>query len=182
MKTKYLLACTAAVASMMTATSASAGTFLFELTGSRNATFTLETDPVVPDRINNQPLLGGSQIFFDDVAGIFNGVSSTANINFGSGNILAALNINAPGTGLGFTQFGGMDLFSFVGGQPVFNTGTFTFSGIVTGRSTLTVSEVAAVEGAVPEPATWMMMVLGFGALGWFMRRRKAPKVTVSYA
>lgn len=27
---------------------------------------------------------------------------------------------------------------------------------------------------AVPEPATWMMMLVGFGAIGWRLRRRKA--------
>jgi len=34
----------------------------------------------------------------------------------------------------------------------------------------------------VPEPATWGMMVIGFGALGATMRRRKATKATVSFA
>lgn len=27
----------------------------------------------------------------------------------------------------------------------------------------------------VPEPSTWMTMILGFGFIGWMMRRRKAP-------
>ena len=36
-------------------------------------------------------------------------------------------------------------------------------------------------QGAVPEPATWMMMIIGFGAIGWSVRRggklsRSAPK------
>ena len=31
----------------------------------------------------------------------------------------------------------------------------------------------APVEGGVPEPATWAMMLLGFGAIGVAMRRRK---------
>jgi len=29
--------------------------------------------------------------------------------------------------------------------------------------------------GAVPEPATWAMMLLGFGAVGFAMRRRQRP-------
>ena len=29
--------------------------------------------------------------------------------------------------------------------------------------------------GAVPEPATWAMMLLGFGAIGWQLRRRQRP-------
>ena len=32
----------------------------------------------------------------------------------------------------------------------------------------------AAVTAAVPEPATWAMMLIGFGAIGFAMRRRKA--------
>jgi hypothetical protein len=35
---------------------------------------------------------------------------------------------------------------------------------------------------AVPEPATWAMMILGMGAVGFAMRRRRAVKTTVSYA
>ncbi len=38
------------------------------------------------------------------------------------------------------------------------------------------------VDGAVPEPATWATMILGFGAIGGAMRRRKRPAVGVSYA
>jgi hypothetical protein len=34
--------------------------------------------------------------------------------------------------------------------------------------------------GAVPEPATWAMMIAGFGAVGFAMRRRQ--NVTVSFA
>jgi hypothetical protein len=32
----------------------------------------------------------------------------------------------------------------------------------------------AAVSGAVPEPATWALMILGFGAVGGAMRRRQS--------
>ena len=36
--------------------------------------------------------------------------------------------------------------------------------------------------GAVPEPATWAMMILGFGAVGAGMRRRKKVTMNVAYA
>ena len=34
---------------------------------------------------------------------------------------------------------------------------------------------LAFAPGAVPEPGTWAMMLLGFGAVGFAMRRRRAP-------
>lgn len=36
--------------------------------------------------------------------------------------------------------------------------------------------------GAVPEPATWAFMILGFGAIGGAMRRQRKANVKVSYA
>ncbi len=38
------------------------------------------------------------------------------------------------------------------------------------------------VGGAVPEPATWAMMLLGFGAIGFGMRRRRHVNVRFAYA
>lgn len=36
--------------------------------------------------------------------------------------------------------------------------------------------------GAVPEPATWAMMIGGFGMVGGAMRRRQATKASISFA
>lgn len=36
--------------------------------------------------------------------------------------------------------------------------------------------------GAVPEPATWMMLLLGFGLIGGAMRSRKPQKANVQFA
>lgn len=38
-----------------------------------------------------------------------------------------------------------------------------------------------AVNAPVPEPSTWAMMLLGFGAIGFGMRRRKAAAPRVNY-
>ena len=35
-----------------------------------------------------------------------------------------------------------------------------------------------SVKSAAPEPASWAMMVVGFGALGWTSRRQRKPRVT----
>ena len=39
-----------------------------------------------------------------------------------------------------------------------------------------------AVTAAVPEPAAWAMMILGMGAVGFAMRRRRKVTTRVSYA
>lgn len=45
------------------------------------------------------------------------------------------------------------------------------------GKSTLTIET-----GAVPEPATWLMMILGFGAIGAAMRRVRSGKAALKLA
>ena len=44
---------------------------------------------------------------------------------------------------------------------------------------TLDVRQVV-VSGAVPEPATWLLMILGFGLIGGSMRRRRDPSVRLA--
>ena len=39
-----------------------------------------------------------------------------------------------------------------------------------------------AVGGAVPEPATWAMMIVGFGLVGGAMRRSRKATARVTYA
>ncbi len=48
--------------------------------------------------------------------------------------------------------------------------------------ATFTYSANASTVGAVPETATWAMMLAGFGAVGFAMRRRQKVATRVSYA
>ncbi|HEV2044382.1 MAG TPA: CHRD domain-containing protein, partial [Sphingomicrobium sp.] len=63
------------------------------------------------------------------------------------------------------------------------------FAGLQTGRAYLNVhtnfapgGEIRGNLAAVPEPATWAMMLLGFGAIGFALRRRKRTELTFRQA
>lgn len=161
-----LLACATAAAAT-SAVPASAVPYLFELTGGKTASFTINTD--TPTDFFSTSVFG-DQISYNDVPGVFGGLAGTASIGFGT-SIFAQLNIG--GTALGFTQYGGPDLFSLVGSKPVFNVGSFALTSITSGPATLQISAAA-----VPEAATWAMMIAGFGCVGMAMRRSTRKVIT----
>ena len=155
----------------LTASAADAAPLQFDFSGpSGTAVFVLDSNPT-PDYTNSYSFLPGSDSFgFNNVDGIFGGTPGVAStINFGEG-LFAALNIQAPG--VGFTQFSGPTLFSGSFDAPVFSVGTFTLINPFLGNGTLTISNVEAA-GAVPETASWAMMVFGFGLTGAMVRYRR---------
>jgi hypothetical protein len=140
----------------------------FELTGSRDASFELQSNPM-PN--SSSSFAFGSQVQFLDVAGSYGGVAGDATISFGTG-VVADLDILS--TSLGFTQFAGPDIFSGPADAPVFAPGTFELTSLVSGDSTLTISAVqdAAANSAVSEPASWVVLLTGLGLAGVGLRRR----------
>jgi hypothetical protein len=107
--------------------------------------------------------------------------TSTPGVTFTSGTLALwnamTSSFNTVATlGLGSTVCCGAN--SSIGLAPqLFTAGTYrlTFNGTstVAGADSGTVTIAAA--GAVPEPATWAMMLLGFGGIGMAMRRRRKP-------
>jgi len=81
-------------------------------------------------------------------------------------------------------------LIGYDGKSSVATTPIQYFSGIDatfnTDRNAVTVTSAtngtfaATLTGAVPEPATWAMMILGMGAVGFVMRRNRQSKVSTT--
>jgi PEP-CTERM motif len=160
----------AALLAAALASPASAALLNFQLSGSQQATFQIDTE-TVPNKFSTSSLIG-NQVQFDNVSGIFGGVAGLASISFGT-NLIADLNIN--GTALGFTQLSGNgpDLFTGNPRDPIFTLGSFNLANpFFRQNDVLTVSAVAAV----PEPSTWAMMILGFAGVGFMAYRRKGQR------
>jgi hypothetical protein len=57
----------------------------------------------------------------------------------------------------------------------------FLYSVTAANGSNPGLSELSLTGSAVPEPATWAMLLLGFGLIGFAMRKRSNVRTTVSY-
>ena len=100
-----------------------------------------------------------------DVIGLGDVGMTSFFINNGSGPLALQSNYSAPGgtvTFAGLIDSAGFTQITFSGSAP--NDGVF-FDRLRFGGTP---------GGVVPEPATWAMMILGFGAAGSMIRRRKA--------
>ncbi len=103
--------------------------------------------------------------------------SARNNIDFTSVTLNGqAFSLSGPGV----AEFGFIDALATMSGQQ-----TLTVNGISGGNGSFagTIAFQPGVMGAVPEPSTWAFMLLGFGAIGYGMRRRKqTAQVRYSFA
>ena len=170
----------AAAIAMMTTAPASAAVFDFNFSGTGffggaligNGTLTTNDTSFV------NPLNGYTAQTITGITGTFNGSQITGLANVTGSNNLFYLTgpFFVDGNGLGFSTAAGaaVNLFVTNGTNYRVNAG-----GLNTG---LVTASASAATPAVPEPATWAMMLIGFGAMGVSLRRRRRTSTLLQAA
>lgn len=163
------------------ASAADAAQFHFAITGGFNASFDIDT--------NKLPDYSSSTSFdYNNVSGTFAGMKFAASTPATSTNASKVQFYEATYGGIGINADGlnrfvgsGAQVYSGSTAAPTFLPGQYALrdvSGFSYPASVLTISQIAVA--AVPEPAGWAFMVLGFGATGGMLRRRKV-RTAVAY-
>ena len=101
-------------------------------------------------------LIGTTNSDLTFTSGTLAGAGGTINLTAGTNAITGTSILGAPATFLA----AGTYTLTYSGNNPV-------VGGSYAGTATIT--------PAVPEPATWALMLLGFGGIGFAMRRRRNP-------
>lgn len=165
MKFRFVIAAIA-TALMSTAANAAIYTFSFVPANSAAFSFSLSSSPT-PN------LAFGNSFEITNVATQSAGATYNANYFF---------YIASAGGGLFDSRghdFSGDQLYTGTINAPTFKLGNFALQSVDGSAVSLTIADAAAA--AVPEPASWAMMLTGFGVIG-FAWRRKAPKLNVTFA
>ena len=165
----------AAVAASAFALPAQAALLTFTVTGDYSATFQIDSNPTPDD------LSAGQYFTIFDVENFPAATLGVADVSFFNGSVGGGLELyDFYGSNV-LLSTDGPQLYTGSESAPTFLTGTFALTQYQgTGTYTLTISNPAAA--AVPETATWAMMLAGFGMVGFAMRRRSSVKTTVAYA
>ncbi|MFI4966828.1 MAG: PEPxxWA-CTERM sorting domain-containing protein [Caulobacterales bacterium] len=125
------------------------------------------------------PMGGGS--FTDPNAGSFANTGNYANL--ASGDLRVAVNgfdgINTPNSFITWAQFVAEAGTTSVGAVYVDLDGGFAGTQRMLADNFTVNGSVFDATAPVPEPATWAMMLVGFGGLGAMMRRRRTQAAAV---
>jgi len=121
---------------------------------------------------------GSFEYFYLALTGTTNSISSTYSISLnGVGGSVNSTTYNSQGNGgfIAVGDFGNLtdSSFSFTG----FNYSVAITAGSGQNFTASSLSGSKGVVGSVPEPASWAMMLTGFGAVGFAMRRNRKANV-----
>ena len=157
----------AGTAALLFSAQAQAATFAYSLTGNYTASWTMDSNPTVGF------VSPGGYFGVYNVGGTFAGFAEATTIVFSNANAVPIGGLTIPNARRGSFASGGPQLYDGPEMTPTMRTGTFSLR---TGEI-LTVINLSAI----PEPASWMMMLTGFGLAGTALRQRKAVML-VRYA
>ena len=143
-----------------------AGTYQFTVSGNASALFSLDSSPT--------PTSSGTDDFtITGVNGTFNGSATTFDLLFYDTTESGGFDIS------GLLSLAGDQLFTGSTSSPTFIPGTFTLSTYGSNDRAYTLT-ISSSDGAVPEPASWTMMLVGFAALGAIASRSRSAKTRES--
>ena len=112
-------------------------------------------------------------------------LSTSASFGIGSATDTDILSVTINGLVATLTKTGG-GLFEFAGisGVPIVPgvVNELVVSGFSRGAGSYGGNATFQPSAPVPEPATWAMMLIGFGAIGFAMRRRREERTRVRFA
>lgn len=123
--------------------------------------------------------------------GVYSGFTNIADIAFGADGSLYVLEFDSNGITTGGPGGALIRIRPDGTRETIYNTGLIAPTGLEIGKDgAFYVTNFSAAEGigqvlrisAVPEPATWAAMVIGFGVIGAGMRRRRRPALRYSAA
>ncbi len=159
----------AALLALATAASPTAAVPLkFTISGDYDATFFLDTAQTPDFALNDYA------IAFAAVDGFANSTNGKGDVQFFNALSAGGLLVVDNGNNFDFLfDAGGPQLYSGLEESgPSFLLGTFALTGVSTpGNFSITIQSLAAV----PEPASWAMMIGGLAFAGAAMRRRRHP-------
>lgn len=152
--------------------------------GNGDFSFTLPGNPVPTEFDGSESffagvtvsrLVGGSfQDFVSDVSFFTSTSDGGATVNFDP----------ASDPTFDFRTFFGPQLFTGPTSAPIFSSGSFSITEVGSNAAVnVTITDLSTpVVPAVPEPATWALMIVGFGAVGGALRRARKVSTRVRFA